>query len=307
MKKFISQIIIYVCAFIVLLFIFDFSTSSIIDSNATFVLEDNPKYIVIGHSHPECAFNDSLIDNFKNLGESVEAYFYTYFKVKKVLEQNPYIETVFIDYSTNQLVEEANLRIWNEKYIINRYVKLSPFMTIPEKKILAKNNFTSFFKSGAYIAQNRITEIATNNYNYTEKVGGYRNLSVSKIDSLLKTDYKSLENKYETSKVNIRYLEKTIELCQNYNKEVVLIRCPVHRVYSLNENDSLLHHIQDSLFKEIPFFDFSNFPLLDNEFADFGHLNYKGAKKFSVWFNTFIKEGNINKNSISILQSGILY
>lgn len=273
------------------MFIFDFSTSSIINANANFVLKDNPKYIVVGHSHPECAFNDSLIEDFKNLGESGEAYFYTYFKVKKVLEQNPNIETVFIDFSNNQLIEKANLNIWSEKYILNRYVKLSPFMSFYEKKILINNNFYSFLKSISYIGQNRIAEISTNNYDYTKRVGGYRHLEVNKIDSLLKTDLVNIKKNYSnSSNINISYLNKTIKLCKQYNKEVVLIRSPVHNLYSVNENDSLLLHIKDSLFKENLFFDFSNFPLLDSEYADFGHLNYRGANKFSVWFNAFIKE-----------------
>jgi hypothetical protein len=34
---------------------------------------------------------------------------------------------------------------------------------------------------------------------------------------------------------------------------------------------------------------------LNSEFRDFNHLNYFGAKKFSVWFNTLIKQGMLSQ------------
>ena len=33
-------------------------------------------------------------------------------------------------------------------------------------------------------------------------------------------------------------------------------------------------------FENLDFLDFDKFPIKDNEFADFGHLNYKGSKVF---------------------------
>ena len=52
-----------------------------INKNADFKLDKKTYHIVLGNSQPECAFNDSLISNFKNLAKSGESYFYN----KKVL------------------------------------------------------------------------------------------------------------------------------------------------------------------------------------------------------------------------------
>ena len=41
----------------------------------------------------------------------------------------------------------------------------------------------------------------------------------------------------------------------------------------------------------VEFLDFSKFPLENSEFGDLEHLNYKGAKVFSEWFNTIITKG----------------
>ncbi len=93
----------------------------VINEYAEFKLPDNPKYIVLGHSHPECAFNDSLIQNFKNLSQSGESYFYTYFKCKKILETNASIKVVFIEFTNNQLDETMNDWIWKDKYLKYRF------------------------------------------------------------------------------------------------------------------------------------------------------------------------------------------
>ncbi|WP_430811116.1 MULTISPECIES: hypothetical protein [unclassified Carboxylicivirga] len=292
MKKFIHFTLLYFFVGIALVVIFDVATSALINSKANFVLPGKPTHIVVGHSHPECAFNDSLINNFRNLGESGEAYFYTYFKTKKVLEQNPEIKTVFIDFSSNQLVDKANLNIWSEKYLMHRYVKLSPIMGLTEKKILLKNSFRAFLNSSSIIGQNRLVDIVTNDYNYSTRIGGYKQLTVSKVDSILQNTPFS-EEKSKTcrlSTTNIDYLIKLIQLCKKNNKQVLLIRCPVHKNYLLKQNDLVLKHVKDSLFRDIKFIDFANYPLSNNDFADLGHLNYRGAHKFSTWFNTNIRK-----------------
>ncbi len=57
--------------------------------------------IILGHSHSECAYNDSLISGVANFSQSGESYFYTFFKTKKLIEQNPNINTVLIEFSNN--------------------------------------------------------------------------------------------------------------------------------------------------------------------------------------------------------------
>ena len=75
-----------------------------IEKKSSFKISDNIKYVVFGHSHSECTFNDALISNFKNLSEPGEAYFYTYQKLKNVIHDNPAIESVFVEFTNNQIL-----------------------------------------------------------------------------------------------------------------------------------------------------------------------------------------------------------
>ena len=69
--------------------------------------------------------------------------------------------------------------------------------------------------------------------------------------------------------------------CKKLEKEMYLLR----QQYS---DKIIFQKIRKGWFNDIPFLDFNNFPLADNEFADMGHLNYKGAKKFSLWFRRMV-------------------
>jgi len=57
-----------------------FLFNSYINKKTQFSLSKNVTNIIFGHSHPEVAFNDSLISNFQNLAQSGESYFYTFLK-----------------------------------------------------------------------------------------------------------------------------------------------------------------------------------------------------------------------------------
>ena len=84
---------------------------------ANFKIKESSRILIVGHSHSECAYNDSLINNVVNFSQSGESYFYTYFKTKKFIEQNPNIQTVLIEFSNNQIAFSMNNWIWAEKYM----------------------------------------------------------------------------------------------------------------------------------------------------------------------------------------------
>jgi hypothetical protein len=75
-------------------------------SKAQFTLETPVENVIFGHSHPECAYNDSLIGNFKNLAQSRQSYFYSFSKIKNVHKQNPQIKNIFIEFTNNQITQE---------------------------------------------------------------------------------------------------------------------------------------------------------------------------------------------------------
>lgn len=300
MKKFILRVITLITIFIALMIIYEIITDKLISSVGEFKLKSNPKYIVLGHSHPESAYNDKIINNFSNLAQSGESYFYTFQKVKEVLKQNNSIETIFIEFTNNQINENMNDWTWGDKYINNKYPLFSSFIAKDANLLLLNNNYAGFFNSFAISSKKKFFRIIKNDFDYSDEIGGYKYLVRDKTDSIIENS-KNLYNpsnilKYnqKISKINILYLHKIINLVNDHGVRIILIRSPLHQRYSGYINEKHYKKILDREFGNLSYLDLSKFPLKNSEFGDLEHLNYKGATKFSSWFNSLIKNGMIN-------------
>src|SRR5690606_26188400 len=262
MRQFIKLNITFLIILLTLIFVLIESSEYIVNKNSDFKLSNNIKYLVLGHSHPECAFNDSLIVDFKNISQSGESYFYTYFKAKEIIKQNPSIETVFIEFTNNQINESMNSWIWKEKYMNHRYPRYSPFMNFTDKIVLAKNNLSGYLNSTSLSLKENSDRIIKQNFNYINSIGGYLHLERDKTDSLInniKKDYSQSEH-FKISEYNLKYLTKIIDLCEERGKKVILVRSPQHSKYSGYSNESLYQEIKNNHFSSIEYLDFSKFP-----------------------------------------------
>jgi hypothetical protein len=74
MRKFLIQIFLFSFSLLSVFLLVIIISNKVIDSKNIFKLTNNINYLILGHSHPECDFNDSLIDNTKNLAQSGELY-----------------------------------------------------------------------------------------------------------------------------------------------------------------------------------------------------------------------------------------
>jgi hypothetical protein len=266
----------------------------IIDKGNYYKIDPNVNSIILGHSHPECAYNDSLIDHFKNYSNSGSSYFYTYFKVKKLIEQNSQIKTVFIEFTNNQIDSSMNEWIWGNKFLSASYPKYCAFMEADDYKMLLLNNWHSVLNSEAIALKNNLSFLLSSKQSYINESnwGGYKFLIRDKTDSLINAGKNTNQklNKPELSEANINYLLKIVKLCNSKNITVYLIRSPLHNKYIIN-NETEFKEILKQQFPTIHFLDFKNFPLKNEDFGDLEHLNHKGAKKYSLFINDLIKKG----------------
>lgn len=274
-----------------------------------FRLSDNINYIIVGDSHPAYAYNDSLIDNFKNTANPGESYFYSYIKTKLILEATPSIKTVFIELEDRQMNKSMDRWIWNENYILGDYQKYVSFMSLTDKLLLLKNNPKWILSSAFTIAaKGRFQRLFKKEFFFTEKYGGYMHSDRAKTDSLVNAlSSKSQQPVHYTdsvSDINLYYLSTLINYCKKKELEVVLVRSPLHKAYRGEISELLYRKILENQFNGLTYLDFSNFPLKNAEFGDFTHLNSNGARKFSVWFNYLLKKGILEKeNKQSIIDN----
>jgi hypothetical protein len=305
MKAFIKNTILYISLMLGIFVFIDLLTGYTLSKRAKFKISSNPKYIIVGHSHPESAYDDTLISNFKNIAESGESYYFTYIKIKKILEQNNSIETIFIEFTNNQVHLLMDNWIWDEKHISYRYPRYSAFIPISDQLLLLKNNPREFVNSISVSEKTKIIKLVSNEIDYSKQIGGYVYLVRDKTDSLVKSIHNpktkneiNTQNADSISEANLLYLSKTVQLIKSYHKKVVFVRSPQHKLYSGYANERAYKQILASRFSEIPYLDFTKLFFENYEYGDLEHLNYKGSKRFSKWFNDLLVGGLFSQNDM---------
>jgi hypothetical protein len=299
MKFFVKNLMVFGTFCVALVLLILGVEKSILNNQHHFRLPAKDKYIFLGHSHTQMALNDSLVDSSINLASAGEAYFYTYIKLNKILESNDQQKVVFIAYSNNSIVSEMNGWIWDDIHILDRYRLYSAFTRFNEMKVLYKNNpSTTFICNVKSIVNNFYYIFKLKNISEDNKMGGYIYLVRDKTDSLLQTITKYNEKITEdttTSVTNIVYLKKIIEVCRAKGVPVFLIRNPLHPAYRRIGNEPRFQKIRKEELGDTELLDFKDFPLQNSDYGDLEHLNYRGAKKYSLFINKLIKEGLLEK------------
>lgn len=266
-----------------------------IDKGDYYAIAPDTKYIVLGHSHPECAINESMINNLQSFARSGAPYFYTYFKAKKLIENNEQIESLFLSFTYTDVSRIMDKKTWGNESIETRLHRYSAFMDWDDYKVLTKNNWQGVLKSQSLALQSNLKFLLGNNPSYIDHVywGGYLRMTDCKTDSLLvyMNDLPVKKKPAELSETSLAYLDKIIALCKAHNVELFLMRTPIHEKHYSYAYEDAVQELLRHEYSKLTFLDFSKFPLKNADYRDFGHLNYKGANKFSSFFNELLQEG----------------
>lgn len=300
MKTFLTKTLSILFTFVIGILFFVLIVHLTVRYASDFSIPKEKKYIIFGHSHPECAFNDDILIDHKNLSKSGETYFYTYQKVKQVLSNNN-VNAIFIEYTNRLITKTMDDWTWGYERMNGFFPWHSPFMEKDDMWLLYKNNQQDFPKVISTSTRNNLTRILSLDFTIGQRYGGYTKLKLNKVAELIKNRnsvIKDTLNEREISINSLNYLEKIIDYCSINNVKVYLIRSPQHKYYQ-RENEQELLNLKNERFESIDFLDFDKFPLDDNEFGDFGHLNYRGAEVFSLWFNELIKNDLLSRNDKS--------
>lgn len=297
MKQFLITSSLFVIGTIVLTLVMVVVSSKLVDRGDFYQLPLESRYLIMGHSHPECAFNDSLIGGFENFASSGSNYFYTYFKIKKLIERNPQIKGVFLNYSYVDIDPAMEAKIWDDKALNHRYHKYAPLMDFKDHQLIMKSNLAGITKAQSMALKQNAAFLFRSKQTHMEffRWGGFNALNFSKADSLQREAEALPQERppfdIQVAKSNLIYLLKTIDLLAEKNVPLFLMRAPVHKSFHGRKYDSFVEDFMAMNFPNTPFLDFQDFPLNNDEFGDLGHLNQHGANRFSLFFNALIEKG----------------
>ncbi|GAA5219828.1 hypothetical protein [Membranihabitans marinus] len=298
MKLFIVKIVKVLLSFVMCIFLFVISLHCLRHEQLNYKLDKEKEYLIMGHSHPEQAFDDGIILKCKNLAKSAENYFFTYQKIKEI-SGNHHIKAIFIEYSNNVLTSGVDQWLSNFDRVNKASQVHSPFMSLEDIIYLYRRFPKEFIQLVSTSTRVNLIDLILQRNSFKSNYGGFTPNTVSNIDSLLTEQKQGVQRKEEElldPNESILYLIKILDYCSEIGIKTFLIRSPQHLKFSRSNEEQLRGILKNEL-KNVAFLDFDRFPLLDEEYADFGHLNQKGAVVFSTWFNTLLENGLLQKDN----------
>jgi hypothetical protein len=301
MKLFLKNIFLFVICTLTLFGTFTIYNRYFTFSSNYFKLDENIQYLIVGDSHVECAINGSF-EKSTNIGQSGEVYIHSYYKIKKTLEANKQIKTIFIDFCNIQVNIKQDSIFLDTPYLIKRYKPYFPLYSKQDLVYIYKQNPMGFvkahFKSLPINFYHSFTNVSIDDENY---LGGYQLLteklnSDKNLNNHLAINSSDLQNQV-ISNYNLIYLDKILNLCNQLNVKVYFIRTPLNENWKFLGNEHLFQKVKSDKYGRQELLDFKDFPFDASEFADFEHLNSNGADKFSNFLSFLIKNDLLKKTN----------
>jgi hypothetical protein len=295
MKAVLTKLFLFSAILLVILAVANWFAKKSICDDSRYKIDTKKRNLILGHSYTECGLNDSLIDNTINLSQGGESYFYTYQKLRKVIAANPAIKTVFVSFANNQIQERMDKWVWDDKYTDKYLQRYNCMMNWPDYKLLLAHNPTAVLKAElAVIKLAGRSFVLKPDFIAERTIGGYLFLKRNKIDSLRKTGFLQREQrdiKLKVSPANIDYLRKIADFCKDSRVDLYFLRMPMRPDSPFLKNDVQYDSVRKADFADVTLLDFKNYPTPTEDCGDFEHFNYKGARKFSAFFNGLLSDG----------------
>lgn len=264
-----------------------------------FALPPHKTVLVVGDSHPECAIDDRILESVVNLSRSGDTYFYSYLKIRAVLEHNPQIETVVLSYSYAELSESRDDWFKGTTQIGDRLPKFLP--------LLNYRDFLRLFRANPYAVVANIPRSSRSGFRRILKTkrgyfpfrtmrsfGHYRPLRQDRLQEAknrrstvsgegANPDAKQPEVK--GGQYQRKHLKEIYLLLRAREKNVILLNVPVHPWWApwLDAYEDYNVSFAREQLPHALVVDHSQMEIPEMYFRDFGHLNYEGAKLYSEY------------------------
>ena len=298
MRIFILKIIGFLVASFGLVLSLVFFAHYTVANKFNFEIDNSKKTLFLGHSHPECAYDDSIIENSKNLSKGGESYFYTYYKLKNVLKSNPHIDRVFLEYSNTMLTKKMDKWTFGYQKMNAHLPWHASFLSQEDFNLIYQNSANDAFAVLSTSTRVNLLKLIFNKLSIDKDFGSYVSFDRSFMPSIdiSNIDGDNLDNRStQVSQQSIRDLDRIVRLCNIHKVELLFIRSPQHTTFNRQNEDSLMWY-KANKYPQVKFIDLDAFPLQDKQFGDEGHINKWGAEDVSIWLNTLMKNNVLQRN-----------
>lgn len=295
MEQFVRKILIYVIVPLLLmlpvLFGFDYLVKKIAPS---FKIPHDISNVFIGDSHIQCAINDSIVPHSINIAISAESFYFSYYKLERLLDENPSVKHVYLGFSYHSLsnyYDELTSGDFSSE-IAPKYFSILPLKEQFRMLYWNRNSIAPFLKG---IITHGIYQIWFKQY--FPYIGGFSDYFKDTSADQLSMDKRLIFQFYNEGKVNdfsglnISYLRKIIKLCKSKNVRLTVLKTPLHWYY-FNKIPLIYKNKLGEILKseKIDAIDLVNLKLSDECFIPDGdHVSFLGARKTSIQLRKIIQ------------------
>lgn len=243
----------------------------------------------MGDSHTMLAINDNNKKKINNLSSISETYYHTYWKLKKILDENKNnnIKKIYLGFSYHNLSDYSDQLIYGRDApsVSSKYFHIMSI--VDQYKLFFYNlgQFPALFKSITTIS----CKYLFNDNVFIEMGGDYKYINMSAnqdaMENRILYQYYQGNTLNELSNINITYLKRILAFCKEKNIELVLVNTPLHKYY-LKRIPGFYKEKYQELVNNMKIRVINlNLHLEDNSFTPDGdYFNYDGALIFTDEF-----------------------
>lgn len=249
--------------------------------------------LIIGDSHTARSINPKLFASARNISQTAEPYYITFWKLQAVFENNK-IDTLILGFSHHNISgfndKKLSNRIWSSEMFRRTYA-IESMDALNENIIDYQEFYKIYFKNMCLYPQKT-------HHNWVGSYQNFNSSSVSNSEKSIKRHFFYRKKNAGISETSINYLDSIVNFCIANNIELVLVGSPVHAEYFGRIPDNFINRykLEKKRLRSqgIPVLDFTNHYYRDSYFLDPDHLNTKGANAHTKRILELLKNDEAN-------------
>ncbi len=253
--------------------------------------------VVIGDSHLMSCLDPALLPDAVNLCNGAESYVATFYKLERILTDNPQMNHVILGFSYNNLSanQDDRFTIHRTKGFFDKYYPVLP-LELPR---YVKLNETIFYHS--FLEKMMLYP------NLGKKVidGGFRNRTTQLQDAdvveTIEKHYFKGDTLAGDSEFTPLYLDSIIHLCRSKKLKLTLVASPLHASYRELIPDPVVatwQNKKDELVADgLSIWDFTRVDFPDTFYLDYDHLAYLGAEETTLYLKSILENDSTFNSS----------
>ncbi len=301
-KKWLIKVsILFALSLVAVSILYKFIVIDRVYSNIDYAIAAETKNVFIGASHFEVGIDDALLNDTANYSVSGMPYYFTYPKVKRILENNKQIEKLFVSLSPIHIGPYGDATLLSDKGL-SREEAFEFFPLMEEYDALGAKRFSldfvlSYAKYNLGVPFNYMDDLkrtlvsfkrhlSVSDFDFMGKYKVYTENLIKPADLKKKADF-YFGDHIQYSEFTVKAVEKVAALAQQLNVELYIVNMPAYEEFRklvpseyTDKQKSLMQDLQ-AKYTNLRYLDYYEYPIDAKGFLDGDHLNIVGAKVFT--------------------------